>query len=622
MSIPCPNCGRMNRPGARYCASCQTPLGATAAAPLQPRQLLDGGTYRVVRALGHGGMGAVYLAAQTKAFDRLAVVKEVIDYFDPADAEERQRAVERFEAEARTLGDLKHPGIPDLYAYFSEDGHNYLVMEYIEGPDLADGLTREDGDTGQLIPGGPLPADQVLRYMVQICEVLEYLASRQPPVVHNDLKPGNIIIDEHSGRAVLVDFGTAKTRYLRVTSQPDEGKASVYGTVGYAAPELYQGHSEPRSDVYSLAATAYHLLTDDDPRDHPMQYPLLDTLPPALADILRAALATEVDGRPTATELRQRLEQYLAGQTAPLRVLTFPDGDAADERNELLALAVKHWDYAAGFLQDGTVAYWLRQALHDPVAAQAAEAAVKQWPDSPDAALDAFIRQLNPAALPPGQMELHTTSLRLPDVGTGQQIPQQIEIANRGQGYLRGEILSTQPWVKVGNAFACPPGRVCAIPLEIDTTGLKPGYSDVAAVTLTPVGGTPEVVAIQIIITEAKAAPVRITLDSPAIEVSPKRVDFGAVSRRDLSTSTESVTVTNLSKTTAQIRVQGVPRWLLIKPDTFRLVAGAKQVVKLVGRVDKLRSGSQQVILTFAVDAGPDQTVEVLLRVKGSGLFG
>jgi hypothetical protein len=256
------------------------------------------------------------------------------------------------------------------------------------------------------------------------------------------------------------------------------------------------------------------------------------------------------------------------------------------------------------------------------VAAQAAEAAVKQWPDSPDAALDAFIRQLNPAALPPGQMELHTTSLRLPDVGTGQQIPQQIEIANRGQGYLRGEILSTQPWVKVGNAFACPPGRVCAIPLEIDTTGLKPGYSDVAAVTLTPVGGTPEVVAIQIIITEAKAAPVRITLDSPAIEVSPKRVDFGAVSRRDLSTSTESVTVTNLSKTTAQIRVQGVPRWLLIKPVTFRLVAGAKQVVKLVGRVDKLRSGSQQVILTFAVDAGPDQAVEVLLRVKGSGLFG
>jgi serine/threonine protein kinase len=584
--------------------------------------MLDGGSYRVVRPLGHGGMGAVYLAAQTKAFDRLAVVKEVIDYFDPADAEERQRAVERFEAEARTLGDLKHPGIPDLYAYFSEGGHNFLVMEYIEGPDLADGLTREDGDTGEIVPGGPLPADDVLRYTIQVCEVLEYLASRQPPVVHNDLKPGNIIIDEHGGRAVLVDFGTAKTRYLRAAGQPDEGKASVYGTVGYAAPELYQGHSEPRSDVYSLAATAYHLLTDDDPRDHPMQYPLLDTLPPTLADILRAALATEIDARPTAAGLRQRLQEYLAGLTAPLRALTFPDGDAADERNELLTLAVRHWDYAAGILQDGTIAHWLRQALHDPVGAQAAEAAVKQWSNNADAALDTFIRQLAPATLPPGVMELRTSSLRLLDLGPGQQVPQKIEIANKGQGYLRGQILSTQPWVKVGNAFACPPGRVCAIPLEIDTSGLNPGTSEVAAVTLTPVGGTPEVVAVQIAVTEEKAAPVRISLASPAIEVSPRRVDFGTVSHRVLSTPLESVTVTNLSKTTAQVRVQGVPRWLLIKPDAFRLVAGARQVVKLVGRIDKLRSGSQQVTLTFAVDAGPDQTVEVLLRVKGSGLFG
>ncbi|MGD8519430.1 MAG: inactive serine/threonine-protein kinase VRK3, partial [Anaerolineae bacterium] len=131
MSVACPNCGRLNRAGARYCASCQTPLSA-AAARLHPGQLLDNGGYRVVRALGKGGMGAVWLVAQTKAFDRLAVLKEVVEYYDPADAQARDRAAERFEAEARTLGELKHPGIPDLYAYFSEGGHNYLVMEYIE----------------------------------------------------------------------------------------------------------------------------------------------------------------------------------------------------------------------------------------------------------------------------------------------------------------------------------------------------------------------------------------------------------------------------------------------------------------------------------------------------------
>ncbi len=398
MTDPCPNCGRLNRPGARYCASCQSPLQATSTdARISPGQLLDGGNYRVVRPLGKGGMGAVYLVAQTKAFDRLAVLKEVIDYFDPLDPDARQEAAQRFEAEARTLGDLKHPGIPDLYAYFSAGGHNYLVMEYIEGPDLADSLTSQDRDSGQTVPGKALPVADVLHYTIEICTVLEYLASRQPPVVHNDIKPGNIIVDQHSGRAVLVDFGTAKTRYLASAS------SGQYGTVGYAAPELYQGHSEPRSDVYSLAATAYHLLTDDDPRDHPNQYPQLDALPPDLADILRAALAEDVTQRPDAAEFRQQLEAYQAGQTGPLKALGFPDGEAADDRDELLGLAVKHWRYAAGLLADGTLTRWLRHTLHDEAAAKAAEAAVRQWPQDPDAALDAFVGQLDPGRLPPGQ---------------------------------------------------------------------------------------------------------------------------------------------------------------------------------------------------------------------------
>ena len=623
MSITCSNCGRLNREGARYCASCQTPLG-TPAARLQPGQLLDGGAYRVVRALGKGGMGAVWLVAQTKAFDRLAVLKEVVEYYDPGDATERERAVERFEAEARTLGDLKHPGITDLYAYFSTGSHNYLVMEYIEGPDLRHGLTREDGDTGQLLPGGPFPADAVLRYTIQICEVLEYLASRTPPVVHNDIKPGNIIIDQNSGRAVLVDFGTAKTRYLRAMVQPDGTRASVYGTVGYAAPELFRGHSEPRSDVYSLAATAYHLLTDDDPRDHPMQYPLLDggSIPPALADVLRAALAEKIEERLTATEFRERLQAYLAGQTGPLRALTFPDGDAADERDELLSLAVKHWRYAAGILDDGTLAAWLRRSLHDPVAAQAAEAAVARWPDNPDAALDHFIRQLDPSLLPAGRMELRTSSIQLREVAPGQQIQQEIEIANRGQGYLRGEILVTEPWVRTDQAFACPPGRTCSLPIEIDTTGMAPGQPQLAAVTLTPAEGYPEVVAVQVFVAPTKAAPLGKPAGQPAVEVSPVRVDFGTVSRQDLSAGPMQVSVANRGQTPAQVRVQGAPRWLLVNPQGFRLAPGGRQAVKLIARIDKVRRAREEVSLRFAVDGGPDQEIEVRLRTKRRGLFG
>lgn len=622
MTDVCPNCGRLNRPGARYCASCQAPLSATAA-QLQPGQVLGGGAYRVVRPLGKGGMGAVWLVAQTRAFDRLAVLKEVVEYYDPTDPVEREKALLRFEAEARTLGDLKHPGIPDLYAFFSEGGHNYLVMEYIEGPDLRQGLTGEDSQTGQLVAGGPFPQEQVLRYTIQVCEVLEYLASRQPPVIHNDIKPGNIIVDGNSGRAVLVDFGTAHTRFLAVAGRPDGSRASLYGTVGYAAPEMFHGRSEPRSDVYSLGATAYHLLTDDDPRDHPMQYPELDRLPPALAAILRGSLAQAPEQRPAAAELRQELERYLAGQSGQLRALAFPDGDAADEREELLSLAVKHWSYAAGILHDGTLANWLRGTLHDPAAAQAAEAAAKRWPNNPDAALEDFIRQLNPAALPPGQMELRTVILRLPEAARNQRIPQTIEIGNRGQGPVRGEIFATASWIRIANgSFACPPGRACQLNIEIDTSGLEPGRAHQAGVTLMPTGGMPEVVSVEVRVAGAGTAPLHTGRALAAIEVSPNRIDLGRETTGSLTTREVKVTVSNKGGAPAQVRVEGAPRWLLVKPHVFRLAAGAQEVVTIRGRVDKARSGEHEVKLTFAVDGGQDVEVDVVLQVRRRGLFG
>jgi hypothetical protein len=99
-------------------------------------------------------------------------------------------------------------------------------------------------------------------------------------------------------------------------------------------------------------------------------------------------------------------------------------------------------------------------------------------------------------------------------------------------------------------------------------------------------------------------------------------VDLGLVDRKALSTARATVTVTNISQAAAQVRVQGAPRWLLVKPGVFRLVQGAAQQVELVGRVDKVRGRKERVILTFAVDGGPNQEVEVLLEVKRRGLFG
>jgi tRNA A-37 threonylcarbamoyl transferase component Bud32 len=269
--------------------------------------VIGGDTYRVIHPLGEGGMGAVYLAANTKAFDRSCVVKEVIEYYDPTDPEARQDAMQRFETEARTLASLNHPGIPDIYAYFTERGHNYLVMEYIEGPDLAQGLTHEQD--GRIVKGRPQPVQDVAHHTIQICEVLTYLERRRPPVVHNDIKPANIILDGNSKRAVLVDFGTARARHAhQAVRQPGRQQSSVYGTEGYAAPELYDGKTEPRSDVYALAATAYHLLTDDDPRAHPFAFPKVRSLPRPLHRVLRDALHLDVKQRLSASQFIRRLQ--------------------------------------------------------------------------------------------------------------------------------------------------------------------------------------------------------------------------------------------------------------------------------------------------------------------------
>jgi len=320
MTIACPKCGKLARSGAKFCAACGMPLVvATAWVPLQPGELIKDGTYRVVRSLSRGGMGVLYLVEDLGAFGRYRVLKQMLDYVDPADypdwaayQQAVQRAHVRFEEEARILASLHHPNIPDIIAYFTEQGRNYIVMEYIEGMSLDEAVSRVDA-SGRKVPTRRLTPEQIARYGVQICRILEYLSSLNPPVVHHDIKPANIIIDK-TDTAWLVDFGTAKAR---LTVQPGGKvglqKSSIYGTVGYAPPEQYQGQSTPKSDVYALAATMYHLLTDDDPGDHPFSFPALSQVD----SILSKALEPDPSRRINATEFRQALEKWLQSPRKP-----------------------------------------------------------------------------------------------------------------------------------------------------------------------------------------------------------------------------------------------------------------------------------------------------------------
>ena len=453
----CLNCNHDNSPGGRYCANCGAELIGPASLPAG--QTMNHGQYRVVRQLGKGGMGAIYLAQNTQAFDRLCVIKQLIAYHEPG---EEQKAQERFETEARTLAALKHPGIPDMYGYFTERGRNYIVMEYIEGQNLEqlmEGLAPQEG----------LAPEDVARYGVEICRVLEYLSEIKPePVVHCDIKPANIIIDRNSRQAVLVDFGTAKARYRRALAQsPDSERPSVYGTVGYAPAELYRGQAAPKSDVFSLAATLYYLLTHDDPRDHPFKWLKMEQLPAEWRLLLERALAGQAEQRPDATQFRQQIEAYRAARNGTVQPLTFPGGNMATTLTGVLDLSLRHWDYARQILYDGSLDAWLRQTLHDPVAANRAREAVSEHADHPDSGLNAFVRGLNPR-LPTAVLAMSSSTLNLGDISDGAEAVFKITLHNRGPGGAHGSLSCSVPWLRASqNQFALGPGKQQEITLHL-----------------------------------------------------------------------------------------------------------------------------------------------------------
>jgi serine/threonine protein kinase len=218
--------------------------------------LLAGGRYRILKTIGRGGMGAVYLAEHTRLQGTLLAIKEMSDaQLSPADKAE---AVAAFYREAQILANLKHDNIPRVSDSFEENGKEYLVMQYVHGETLEEKLVQN---------GRPLPEKEVLPWAGQLCDVLHYLHSQTPPIIFRDLKPANIMVDRQ-GQVKLIDFGIV--RFFKPGQAKDTTK---FGSPGYAPPEQYgKGQTDARSDVYALAATLHHILTGVNPELNPFQF--------------------------------------------------------------------------------------------------------------------------------------------------------------------------------------------------------------------------------------------------------------------------------------------------------------------------------------------------------------
>ncbi len=204
--------------------------------------------YKILSVLGRGGMGVVYLCEDLRLPGKRWALKEML-CSDPALA---AQARESFEQEAAMLSTLRHRQLPELIDYFVDGDRQYLVMEYVEGPELLH-LVQKDG---------PVSEADALRWGLEIALVLDYLHGQERPIIYRDLKPMNVIVCEGGRHVKLVDFGLA--RYYRPDKRRD---THASGSAGYAPPELWEDlhQTDARSDVYSLGATLYFALTGKHP---------------------------------------------------------------------------------------------------------------------------------------------------------------------------------------------------------------------------------------------------------------------------------------------------------------------------------------------------------------------
>jgi hypothetical protein len=207
---------------------------------------LKGGRFVLLGPLGEGAQGRTFDGVDKREGGPVAIKR-----FDVRGAR-AWKDVELAEREARVLSSLSHPRLPRYVDHFEEGGALYLVMEKIEGESLASIRKR----------GGSLAEEDVVRLLRDAGEVLAYLHGRAPPVIHRDLKPGNVI-RRPDGSFAFVDFGAVRDK-LR-----PEGGSTVVGTFGFMAPEQFQGRALAQSDVYAIGATAITMLTGREPEDLP-----------------------------------------------------------------------------------------------------------------------------------------------------------------------------------------------------------------------------------------------------------------------------------------------------------------------------------------------------------------
>lgn len=255
------------------------------------------GKYQIAGQLGGGGQGTAYLASHSDNGNELTVVLK--EYILPIHRGDSifQESLKKLEHEAEILEKINHPNIVRLLDTFVEDHRGYLVLEYVDGPSLKQLVERE----------GPQPESVVIDWALQICDILSHLHEMDPPIIHRDLTPDNLLLSS-DGRVKLVDFNVAH-------KLESSANATIVGKHAYLPPEQFRGKPCTQSDLYAFGGTIFYLLTGKEPAPLSSSHPRihLESLSPELDLIVSQATALDLSKRSvSSSQIKDSLSQLAA----------------------------------------------------------------------------------------------------------------------------------------------------------------------------------------------------------------------------------------------------------------------------------------------------------------------
>ena len=584
----CPKCGATNEPGRSTCLRCGTELEVTLfAAMFGPPRLLKG-RYAPQRPIRQGTTVSLYHALDTGEGNQPCLIHQVSL---TALSRDRQELIEyRFLQEAAAWQARQHPNIIRILDADVQHHRLYLITEPIVGSSLRSIIQ----DRQQAIPEATLA-----QWADQICDALHYLHTLDPPVVLGCISPAAIHIDP-TGQLRLIEVGLVRYRQSGLIGP-------ARGVPGYAAPEQRKGQVTPQSDLYTVGIILYQIITRHDPKERPLpalHKQVSDLSEPFINAVMRAYRRDPESRFASAAEMRQALLSALPQPAAELSPLDLGVGQTVNTIPGLIQYCATHWEDGLSALISGRVVEWLSEQVEQAAqrAAQAQEAMIGPAQGertaaaqeiARNAAYAAWLRDMGAIGIQPS-LQVRPSGFDFGTVGATVKAKSTLQIQNRGQGYLAGQVESHVPWLTIPNpAFGCRAGEMAQVQVEVRGRNLQAGelYSP-QAIHILSNGGEAWL--------EARAAS-----SPPLLGVRPQTLNYGPITRGASRIARLEVSNRGGGRLLGEVISQAP--YLRVRYPRFSCPAGASAQIDVELLSDRLPQRAVRIRRALAVDSDSGQ---------------